>query len=601
MGAIISTIQPILQRFKTVLNEYEAASKRISLPPGIPQLNSSIPFWTIPLSPIAHHGRDTELPQYADIVIIGSGITGASIAKALLECSNTRSTPLSVVMVEARDACSGATGRNGGHASPIIYNEYFRLKKAHGATVALQILRFRLAHITALIEVAKAEGLSADSQARLVDNFDAFLQPEFFEKATDELKAFLKEVPSDIGERFGIVEDRDAIEELQLATSIVGLIIKPGASIHPYRLVTGILSKLLDNFSNFQLHTRTPCTGIMTENGTYVIATPKGDIKARHVVHATNAWSSHLLPGLREKIVPWKAHMSSQRPGKGLSSQCNLDSKLTTPQNSEAPAPTNVPTCTSSRSNWTGTRAYVFYPGHEEGVYDYLTQLLPTPIESVPSKALDSSETLAPKSSLPTAGELMFGGGAMLGGMSESALLNVVGVTDDSHPDFAVEAYLSGSLPMYFGRHWGEEGSEADDIEAGKTEDVQWGKGRVKAVWSGLVGLSADANPWVGRVPPSVSGRREPAPQPSRPPYDKPSAVDGEHLAPAGEWVCAGYSGEGMVHAWLSGRALARMILGNAGNGSGAEHDLELPEPFLITENRIKRTKIRDITQIGNN
>lgn len=102
--------------------------------------------------------------------------------------------------------------RNGGHASPIIYNEYFRLKKAHGAAVALQILRFRLAHITALIEVTKAEGLSGDSQARLVDNFDAFLQPGFFKTATDELKAFIKEVPQDIGERFGVVEDRDAIE-----------------------------------------------------------------------------------------------------------------------------------------------------------------------------------------------------------------------------------------------------------------------------------------------------------------------------------------------------------------------------------------------------
>ncbi|KAG1775012.1 hypothetical protein EV702DRAFT_973857 [Suillus placidus] len=29
------------------------------------------------------------------------------------------------------------------------------------------------------------------------------------------------------------------------------------------------------------------------------------------------------------------------------------------------------------------------------------------------------------------------------------------------------------------------------------------------------------------------------------------------------EWIAAGYSGEGMVHAWLSGKAMAEMVLGH--------------------------------------
>jgi glycine/D-amino acid oxidase-like deaminating enzyme len=42
-------------------------------------------------------------------VIVGSGITGASVARYLSE--DERATGKSVVLLEAREACWGATGR----------------------------------------------------------------------------------------------------------------------------------------------------------------------------------------------------------------------------------------------------------------------------------------------------------------------------------------------------------------------------------------------------------------------------------------------------------------------------------------------------------
>jgi len=110
MGAIFSTMRVVLQTMKAMIQEYDTLSKRISQSPGIPELNSSVPYWTIPNSPIAHQGSDAKLPQHVDIIILGSGITGTSIAKALLEqCVGNKL--LQVAMLEARDACSGATGR----------------------------------------------------------------------------------------------------------------------------------------------------------------------------------------------------------------------------------------------------------------------------------------------------------------------------------------------------------------------------------------------------------------------------------------------------------------------------------------------------------
>ncbi|KAK0443329.1 uncharacterized protein EV420DRAFT_1278006, partial [Desarmillaria tabescens] len=50
------------------------------------------------------------------------------------------------------------------------------------------------------------------------------------------------------------------------------------------------------------------------------------------------------------------------------------------------------------------------------------------------------------------------------------------------------------------------------------------------------------------------------------------------------EWIAAAYSGEGMMHACMSGKALAYMVLGK---------DVDwLPAPFRMTEKRWKKANI---------
>lgn len=233
-----------------------------------------------------------------------------------------------------------------------------------------------------------------------------------------------------------------------------------------------------------------------------------------------------------------------------------------------------MPTKTHAVS-WAGTRGFLFFSGkqdiasgklQQEFAFDYLTQLLPA--SSNPSPG-----------GLPTAGEFMFGGGAMLGGNAEDMLLANIGVADDSGSDPSIAAYLRDALPKYFAGHWGED----PDAPPPGAEP------RVKAEWTGIIAISADMQPWVGRVPASVSGREEPC---------KDTAGAGAHmlLAHPGEWICAGYTGEGMVHAWLSGRAVARMVLGVVeSEGEKPVEDSALPAPFLITEKRVRAAKLEHI------
>lgn len=81
----------------------ESTFKRASLP--VPNPSSS--FWLSDLDPVLKgHRSSAELPEHAETIVVGSGITGATAAWEL--CSQSKH---DVLMLEAREVCSGATGR----------------------------------------------------------------------------------------------------------------------------------------------------------------------------------------------------------------------------------------------------------------------------------------------------------------------------------------------------------------------------------------------------------------------------------------------------------------------------------------------------------
>jgi glycine/D-amino acid oxidase-like deaminating enzyme len=275
--------------------------------------------------------------------------------------------------------------------------------------------------------------------------------------------------------------------------------------------VTNLLRHLLSAYASyFQIFAYAAVTRILPPSSTtpfYTLETSRGtSIKTARIIHATNAYVNHLLPILRHKLFPLRVTMTAQRPG------LSFPSKV-----------------------YDGRRSWAFiYPGG----FDYLTQLP------------DGDR------------ELMLGGGhsyAPHEGMGE------FGIVDDSKVHMRVEGYLSGALPIMFGlSNWGEEGRAS----TANGDDSKWEKGRVKAVWSGVITYSADTlTPWVGPLTQKMTSR-------SIPPG-------------GGEWIAAGYSGEGMVHAWGCGKAVAMNVL-----DLEEREGEELPKEFWITGAKLKRAVV---------
>jgi FAD dependent oxidoreductase len=88
----------------------QASASIMSLPVATPSKS----YWQIPPSRLASYR--SPFPERSDVVILGSGLTGVSVARALSEQDNS----LGIVLLDARKLCSGATGRNGGHCKPCI-------------------------------------------------------------------------------------------------------------------------------------------------------------------------------------------------------------------------------------------------------------------------------------------------------------------------------------------------------------------------------------------------------------------------------------------------------------------------------------------------
>jgi glycine/D-amino acid oxidase-like deaminating enzyme len=156
--------------------------------------------------------------------------------------------------------------------------------------------------------------------------------------------------------------------------------------------------------------------------------------------------------------------------------------------------------------------------------------------------------------------------------------MNLLGDPSDADLDFHSTVHLNGVLPMVFGaENWGPDAPE----------------GRVRSIWSGSLGITADAMPFVGRLEESLTGRKVPASMRS---------ATNSASTPPGEFIAAGYCGEGMVSAWLCGVALALMVLGREDKGitdpepgfGFVEGPVQswFPEEYIVSAKRVRDSNV---------
>lgn len=241
---------------------------------------------------------------------------------------------------------------------------------------------------------------------RSVTGCRSFWSDELFERAKGDIEK-LGEVNPEMAGLVRVIEkgDVEGMKREKVNGNASGVTLTRGAGqLWPYKYVGFIVEKLVRE-GKVNLQTNTPVTkievsdtdGNPTNTNTHPITlhTPRGSIRSRHVLLATNGYTSALLPSYTDLLVPVRCEMSALHP----------------PKNS-----TRLPNSYGMVGYGNGN------PHHD----DYLVQR-----PFYPSPNGDGSQR---------GGHLMFGGGRT------HAMYNCIGESEDDIVDPGEAAYLRKTL-----------------------------------------------------------------------------------------------------------------------------------------------------------
>jgi glycine/D-amino acid oxidase-like deaminating enzyme len=274
---------------------------------------SDTPIWLTDQNPLAGHpwsgDPGARLPEHAEVVVIGAGFTGASLAYHWAKSG----VPGSMVVVDMGDPASGASGRNAGE---VVMGRYFAMVFA---TVRKHLTRVR-------------PDLSAQAMDRMSRQFAdiycraAYKNADLVERtiraegfACDYAReGWVRERPADEqGEleqtvRMGVengFDDWSRISADEASSKTGARIAMPAnysrraARFHPAKWVWSLFGRALKS-ATVRLFTRTRVLQVIDEGEEYRVVTERGSIHARYVVNATEAYTAKLQTAFIGVVEP---------------------------------------------------------------------------------------------------------------------------------------------------------------------------------------------------------------------------------------------------------------------------------------------------------
>lgn len=413
--------------------------ERAHIPVQLPAFNPLPSYWHEPKCSLPSTPPEKLLKEPYDYAIIGSGITGVSIAHNLLK-ANPKSR---ILMIEARDLCSGATGRNGGHTKAASYRTYLQHKAELGKEEALRIARLEYATIVETHALAKE--LNLECESHLCNTVDIIYDAATFAQGKAAIEALIEDATEEERKPSGMADYKiytDASEITQKfhvqrtntnpsipqtgkgSEQIHGAFEYLAGRIHAYHFTTSLLTHLASTHPTLHILTHTPVTSLTASPSstpdnplwTLQTSTHAANIKAHTTLLATNAYTPYLAPTFQSLIVPLRGQITAQ---------------------------------STPHSPLENTYSFI----HASG-YDYM----------IPR---------------PSSGHVVIGGALS---RLPSSGAEEYGTVDDSRVNPVISSYLRESLNGFFG------------TEEGKRHEVVH-------EWTGIMGATGDGRPFVGEVP----------------------------------------------------------------------------------------------------
>lgn len=251
------------------------------------------PYWwdEVPRPELPH----IEPAKQANVVIVGSGYTGLQAALQIARAGR------STVVLDAEAAGFGCSTRNGGQISTSIKPGLAELTRRHGEAKAVAILQEGRRSLKWLGAFVRDEGIDCDFG--VVGRFHAAHSRGQYE----QLARQVDNQPRGLEVACHVVPRAEQRSEIGSDLYHGGAIYAEHASINPARYHQGLLERVMT--AGAELVPFCPATAITRSRAGFVVETPRGAIRARDVVVATNGYTGPLTGWMRRRVIPIGSYM----------------------------------------------------------------------------------------------------------------------------------------------------------------------------------------------------------------------------------------------------------------------------------------------------
>jgi len=234
-----------------------------------------------------------------DAAIVGGGLAGLSAALDLRERG------LDVVVLEARELGSGASGRNGGQAIHGLACGQDVIEAQLGLADSRRVWDMTIAALDLLRERIVKYGIECDWR-------DGYLGVATSARKGRELAKWADEVESKYRYPLTRIAPADIGSWVSSGRYHSGIHDPRSGHLHPLKYVRGLARAAAA--AGVRLHEDTEVTGFSQDAGGVTLKTAAGEVRARQALLAGNVYLQDVAPALAARIMPVGTYIVCSEP-----------------------------------------------------------------------------------------------------------------------------------------------------------------------------------------------------------------------------------------------------------------------------------------------
>lgn len=245
------------------------------------------------------------LPAKTDVIVVGGGFTGTSAALQLAKGG------AKVTLLETKTIGFEASSRNGGQALSCLHHTLHQAIKEHGRELARDMFLAATYAANTVEQIVTEESIECDFIR--CGNIEAAYKPAHF----DELKREQEILHEVAGYEVSVLAKNESRSELG-TDSYHGMMVNPrSGSVQPAKFVRGMAMAAeragVDILEGTRVLAIERISNIQ-DGSRFLVKTDRGDIQAKEIMLAANAWIGNIVPQFRQRVLPAESFVIATEP-----------------------------------------------------------------------------------------------------------------------------------------------------------------------------------------------------------------------------------------------------------------------------------------------